>query len=296
MTTTQASTPARLTVLAAPGAAPVVARALGNGVEAREVTSVLGVEAPDHPTVLLLSAALLSRGAGSLARLPEHVVLLATDALGRAAGEEAGRLFLSLEELADEESQLRALRSAARYSAALLTQAHTRSQLDQLAGELRELNKIGMALMSERDPERLLNLILTQARRLTISDPGSLYLVEEDAQGNETLHFLRAQNDTLPDLSDPDFTLPLDRSSIAGYVALSGEPLTIEDVYNIPADRPYSFNRSFDRQHSYRAKSPFPHVCFCSCEELLHGRIKGPDLKSHGVTGGELGFTVRWGG
>ena len=255
MTTTKASAPVRSTVLAAPGAAPVVVRALGDGVEAREVVSVLGLEAPDTPTVLLLSADLLERGVDSLARLPEHVVLLATDARGREAGEEAGRLFLSLEDMADEESQLHALRSAARLSAALLTQTHTRAQLDQLAGELRELNKIGLALMSERDPERLLNLILTQARRLTISDAGSLYLVERDTQGNETLHFLRAQNDTLPDLPDPDFTLPLDRSSIAGYVALSGEPLTIDDVYNISADRPYSFNRAFDRQHGYRAKS-----------------------------------------
>ena len=150
---------------------------------------------------------------------------------------------------------LRALRSAAHHSAALLSQTRARARFEQLSGELRELNKIGMALMSERDPERVLNLILTQARRLTTSDAGSLYLVEEDLQGNATLHFLRAQNDTLPDLPEPDFTLPLDRTSLAGCVALTGEPLNIEDAYNIPADQPYSFNQAFDRAHGYRAKS-----------------------------------------
>ena len=255
MTAIEAKAPARVTVLAAPGTAPAVTRDLGHGVDVREVASTGAVEAPDTPAILVLSVGLLSEGSGGLARLPDHLVFVATDAEGREAGEEAGRLFLSLDDLSGEAAVLRALRSAARHSAALLSQARTRAQLDQLSGELRELNKIGMALMSERDPERLMNLILTQARRLTTSDAGSLYLVEEDALGNPTLHFLRAQNDTLPDLPDPDFTLPLDRTSLAGYVALTGEPLTIEDAYNIPADEPYSFNRAFDRDHGYRAKS-----------------------------------------
>ena len=202
--------------------------------------------------MLLLTGALLAEGAASLARIPDHVVLVAADV---EAGEEAGRLILSLDDLAGDEAVLRGLRSTARHSASLLAQARTRSQLDRLSGELRELNRIGMALMSERDPEQLLNLILTQARRLTTSDAGSLYLVEEDTDGKEMLHFLRAQNDTLPDLPDPDFTLPLDRTSIAGYVALHGEPLTIDDVYRLPPDLPCSFNRAFDEKHGYRAKS-----------------------------------------
>jgi HD-GYP domain-containing protein (c-di-GMP phosphodiesterase class II) len=49
--------------------------------------------------------------------------------------------------------------------------------------------------------------------------------------------------------------LPLDRSSIAGYAASSGEPLLIDDVYELGEDTPYSFNRSFDKTHGYRAKS-----------------------------------------
>ena len=251
--TTQA--PARFTVLTAPGAALQVLHALGDGVEVREVASPPSGDVPDAPIVLLLTGALLAEGAASLTRIPDHVVLVAADVEGREAGEEAGRLFLSLDDLAGDEAVLRGLRSAARHSASLLAQARTRSQLDRLSGELREFNRIGMALMSERDPERLLNLILTQARRLTTSDAGSLYLVEEDADGKEMLHFLRAQNDTLPDLPDPDFTLPLDRTSIAGYVALHGEPLTIDDVYRLPPDLPCSFNRAFDEKHGYRAKS-----------------------------------------
>ena len=255
MVATEARSQARFTVLAAPGTAPGVTRDLGDEVEVREVPVSGEIEAPDTPAVLLLSTALLSQSSGDLTHLPDHLVFVATDAGGRDAGVRAGRLFLSLNDLSGEAAVLRALRSAAHHSAALLSQTRTRDQLKQLSGELRELNKIGMALMSERDPERVLNLILTQARRLTTSDAGSLYLVEEDLQGNPTLHFLRAQNDTLPDLPDPDFTLPLDRTSLAGCVALTGEPLNIEDAYNISADQPYSFNQGFDREHGYRAKS-----------------------------------------
>jgi len=72
--------------------------------------------------------------------------------------------------------------------------ARTQQELEHARGQLRELNKIGMALMSERDPDRLLGLILTQARRLTGSDAGSLYLVEENDAGEGVLHFLRTHN------------------------------------------------------------------------------------------------------
>lgn len=135
-------------------------------------------------------------------------------------------------------------------------EAVLRQELEQARAELRELNKIGMALMSERDPERLLGLILTQARRLSASDAGSLYLVEEDQEGSERLHFLRSQNDTLPDLPSPDFTLPIDKTSIAGYVASTGRPLVLDDVYEMPSEYPFSFNRAaFDEKYGYRAKS-----------------------------------------
>jgi HD-GYP domain-containing protein (c-di-GMP phosphodiesterase class II) len=256
MTTTHARTLSRFTIFAAPDARAEVEgvlRGLG-GVEIVDAGRPGAVQTAQGPAVMLLSSGLIKLRRGELGPVPDHVVLVATDAVGREAGEEAGRLFLSLEDASGEDAVLRTLRSAARHSAALLGQASAKSQLDQLSGELRELNKIGMALMSERDPDSLLNLILTQARRLTTSDAGSLYLVE-NRDGRELLHFLRAQNDTLPDLPSPNFTLPLDDKSIAGYVALTGEPLRIHDAYNIPTDLPYKFNRAFDEKWGYRAKS-----------------------------------------
>ncbi len=132
----------------------------------------------------------------------------------------------------------------------------TRAELDRARAELRELNRIGALLMSERDPTRLMDTILSQARALTSSDAGSLYLVECDEDGRELLHFLGAQNDTLPDLPPVDFTLPLDEHSIAGYAAVSGKPLVLDDVYELSDELPYSFNRAvYDERYGYRAKS-----------------------------------------
>jgi HD-GYP domain-containing protein (c-di-GMP phosphodiesterase class II) len=129
-----------------------------------------------------------------------------------------------------------------------------RQELKQARSALRELSKVGMALMSERDPTLLFDLILTQARALTTSDAGSLYLVEMDS-GTRVLHFLRSQNDTLPDLPSLTFKLPLDEHSIAGYAATTGKPLVLEDVYELPDEMPFSHNRAFDEKHGYRAKS-----------------------------------------
>ncbi len=140
--------------------------------------------------------------------------------------------------------------------AASTTEQELREELAHAHSQLRELNKIGMALMSERDPDTLLGLILTQARRLTTSDAGSLYLVDEDEDGLPRLHFLRSQNDTLPELPSPNFTLPLNEASVAGYAALSGQPLVIDDAYEIPEETPYTFNKeAFDEKFGYRAKS-----------------------------------------
>jgi HD-GYP domain-containing protein (c-di-GMP phosphodiesterase class II) len=129
-----------------------------------------------------------------------------------------------------------------------------RRELKRARSALQELSKVGMALMSERDPAQLFDLILRQARALTISDAGSLYLVES-VDGQDMLHFLRSQNDTLPNLPSLTFKLPLNEQSIAGYAATTGEPLVLEDVYELPEGMPFSHNRAFDQKHGYRAKS-----------------------------------------
>ena len=236
------------------GGVPEAVPSLGDGVEIREIDDLAAVQDDDQPIVIILSASIVPDG-GRLSDLPQHATLLSRDGAGREAAEKADRLFLDLDDLADVEAQMRAIRSAARASGNALGARRAREQMDDMRGELRELNKIGLALMSERNLEDLLGMILTQARTLTTSDAGSLYLTETNEEGVEHLHFLRAQNDSLPHLPTPYFTLPVEESSIAGFVASRGESLIIEDAYNIAEEAPYSFNRDYDDEVGYRGKS-----------------------------------------
>ena len=131
-----------------------------------------------------------------------------------------------------------------------LEQAH--SDLATSRSALREMSKVGMALMGERDPMQLFDLILTQARSLTSSDAGSLYLVEAGEEREPLLHFIASQTATLPDVPQLTFKLPLNEHSIVGYAAMTGKPLVLADVYELPEGVPYSFN---DEKYGYRAKS-----------------------------------------
>ena len=131
-------------------------------------------------------------------------------------------------------------------------------KLDRRGEELSELNKIGVALSAERDIPRLLELILRKSREITGADAGSLYLVQRAKEGDEAngdrLLFELAQNDSV-DVPFKKQTMPLNETSIAGYVALTGRPVTVPDAYHPPDGAPYTFGRSFDEKSGYRSRS-----------------------------------------
>ena len=107
-----------------------------------------------------------------------------------------------------------------------------------------------------KDVHALLDEVLLQARRLTRADAGSIYLIE-----NDVLNFSYIHNDTLFGASGvnrylyANHTLPVDNHSLAGYAALTGEPLIIDDAYHLPAGMPFTFNDAFDRLSGYRTQS-----------------------------------------
>lgn len=211
----------------------------------------------DLPTVVLLDAFMVERmpnAAEALRKLPDNVVVVAANE-EVAAASQSDRIMLTLPVDDRTEARLRVLRTAYQLAAARLTATRAERELARSRNELTELHRIGMALMTERDPDHLLVTILEKSRELTHSDAGSLYLVEPDDAGGKRLRFKLSQNDTLPNLPLIQFTLPINKSSIAGYAAQTGKPLSLDDVYQIPGDRPYSFNRSFDDRIQYRTRS-----------------------------------------
>src|SRR6266478_28109 len=142
--------------------------------------------------------------------------------------------------------------------ATVLRQAcvHAHVILDTLEMRMQheELNTIGISLSAERNLDALLELILTKGREITRSDAGSLYVVETTPEGERCLRFKQAQNDSVH-VEFSESTLPISADSVAGYVALAGEILMIDDVYALPADSPFRFNTGFDVKVGYRTTS-----------------------------------------
>ena len=118
---------------------------------------------------------------------------------------------------------------------------------------LQQLTEIGRALSRERDPARLLELILSEGRRIAGCDAGSLYLIDAESAA-PCLVFKLAQNDSV-DVALHEARLPLAPSSLSGYVATTGRELNIPDAYAIAPDATYGFNRAFDETTGYRTQS-----------------------------------------
>ncbi|HOM10633.1 MAG TPA: GAF domain-containing protein, partial [Spirochaetota bacterium] len=126
-------------------------------------------------------------------------------------------------------------------------------QLEDTQRDFDALINIGKALSIEKNPDRLLKLILHLSKTITGADAGSIYLVEE-VNGSKVLRFKHSHTFS-KDLPYEEFTIPMDKNSIAGYVAVTQQVLNIPDVYELGPDDPVAFNSSFDKAHNYRSKS-----------------------------------------
>ena len=127
-----------------------------------------------------------------------------------------------------------------------------------------------LEIQSNLTVDKMLELVLAKARRLTVAEAGSIFIVRPTAvdSPNELLA-MSLQNDKI-EVESAAFKIPIDRTSIGGYVAATSEILEIEDLYNLDPSLPYSFNRSFDDRTGYKSNSmlSFPLKNF-------HGKVVG---------------------
>ncbi|HEB84467.1 MAG TPA: GAF domain-containing protein [Bacteroidetes bacterium] len=140
-----------------------------------------------------------------------------------------------------------------------------RSFTEEQADHIKDLAAIGRAMSAERDPERILEMILTQARRFTAADGGTLYLRTDD---EKELAFHVLHNDTLKSYmggtSGNPVTLPNvplydengepNHANVSAHVAVSGETVNIPDVYEAEG---FNFDgpKKFDEMMGYRSMS-----------------------------------------
>ena len=131
---------------------------------------------------------------------------------------------------------------------------YDRNRADVAERQIEEISEIGIALSTVRDHGVLLTMILSKARELSRADGGSLYLLDE-VDGHKSLRWKLVQNDSIDTVSFEEAVLPITRNSLAGYVAMTGETLVIDDAYNLPPGAEYSINRSFDEENGYLTRS-----------------------------------------
>ncbi len=139
-------------------------------------------------------------------------------------------------------------------------QTFTQHQLKQID----TLTEIGTALSAEKNIDRLLELIVNEARQLTNADAGTLYIMDSD---NSVLQFAIVQNETINtfmggtrgeitwppvNLVNPDGSP--NHQQVSAYVALTGDTVNIPDVYDYEGFV-FEGTRKFDHKTGYRSKS-----------------------------------------
>ena len=123
--------------------------------------------------------------------------------------------------------------------------------------KLNEIINLSSELNTVQDLDILLDKILTEARKMLNADAASIQIREGDE-----LIFSHVQTESLQKKLQPGqkliyktFRTKINKSSISGYAALTGQIINIPDAYKIPADAPYQFNSSNDEKSHYRTKS-----------------------------------------
>ncbi|MEE8400518.1 MAG: GAF domain-containing protein [Desulfobacterales bacterium] len=119
--------------------------------------------------------------------------------------------------------------------------------------KLERIVTLATDLSQVHDLEILMERIVTEARHFVGADAGSIYICEDDI-----LHLRYPQNDTVQRRLPPGEKLPystvtieINKESVAGYVATTGQVLNIPDMYHIEPSAPYDFNQSVDTENRY---------------------------------------------
>ena len=101
--------------------------------------------------------------------------------------------------------------------------------------------EVSKAMMAEKDPDRLLNLIVDKATQVLEAERGSIFLVDFDTK---ELYSRIAQ-----DVEIAEIRIPWDKG-IAGSVVQTRQIINIKDAYQDPR-----FNKEIDKKTGYRTRN-----------------------------------------
>ena len=130
--------------------------------------------------------------------------------------------------------------------------------------QIKHLIQIGVALSGEKNINRLLEIIVDEARNLTNADAGTLYIMSDD---ETELQFAIIQNNSLnirmggtggvitwPNVNLINKDGRANQANVSAYAAISGKTINIADVYHVQG---FNFEgaKQFDKKTGYRSKS-----------------------------------------
>jgi HD-GYP domain-containing protein (c-di-GMP phosphodiesterase class II) len=135
-----------------------------------------------------------------------------------------------------------------------------RPELDRRVTHNSEMARI----LAQHETGEVLDLILDKAIQSTNAEGGSIYFIQELRQDSfggslprlhRVLRFYRSINLLLNSRNLHSEFIEIDSRSIAGFVAMSGEVVKINDCYKLPASSPFQFDETFDQREGYKTKS-----------------------------------------
>ena len=139
------------------------------------------------------------------------------------------------------------------------------NSVEYLKEQIHRLSEIGVALSTEKNTDRLFEMILDEATRITRADGRTLYTKDDD--GN--LRFEILSNDSMNQKMGgtsgndiPYYPVKLhlsngepNTSNVSAYVALTGETVNIKDAYETEKGFDFTGTKAFDEKNNYRSKS-----------------------------------------
>ncbi|MEW6355673.1 MAG: GAF domain-containing sensor histidine kinase [Planctomycetota bacterium] len=128
-------------------------------------------------------------------------------------------------------------------------EAASREELQKKLFEVQRLLHIGYKLLMDVDLDEVLKNIVAEACSVMNAERGTVYIIDEAS------HSLRSRVIKSAELSE--VIVPIDDTSIAGYVANNGTTVNIKDAYEdlSAVSHKIRFNRAFDQASGFRTRS-----------------------------------------
>ena len=142
--------------------------------------------------------------------------------------------------------------------------SNLRAYINSLQNQISNMSAIGLALSKEKDMEKLLEMILLEAKRISNADGGTLYMMTDNQRLKFSIMITDSLNIHMGGTSGkeiPFYPVKLymddgkpNKTMIAANAGLTGDTINIPDAYKAKGFD-FSGTKAFDEKTGYRSKS-----------------------------------------